>query len=368
MRETLKGLYSSALLSDVAEQLKQAYPAFDSNQFMQLIQDEAWEQEEFKQRIRHIAQALTDTLPSAYREALDILKQVAPHFRGVEYLFFADYVELNGLEDFEASMQALEVFTVYCTAEFAVRPFIMRDQERMLIQMKAWALSDNEHLRRLASEGSRPRLPWAPQLPALIADPKPVLPILAQLKEDPSLYVRKSVANHLNDISKDHPELVLDIAAEWYGHHPLTDWIVRHALRTLLRRGDVRALSIFGYEELDELPGLEITDLRLKRTVIAVGEELEFSFRVVNETGEPRQLRIDYEIDYMKQSGKHAPKRYKCSDKVYEAGSWAVEKRQSFKIISTRRFYAGAHRLHIVVNGKRLASADFVLEGAESIK
>lgn len=368
MRETLKGLYSPALINDVAEQLSRVHPAFHTKRFTELIYDEAWEQEEFKQRIRHIARALTHMLPSSYPHALDILKQVAPHFRGVEYLFFPDFVELNGLGSFEESMGALEVFTIYSTAEFAVRPFILRDPERMLTQMKQWTLSDNEHLRRLASEGIRPRLPWAPQLPGFIANPEPVLPILEQLKEDPSLYVRKSVANHLNDISKDHPELVLNIAVDWYGQHPLTDWIVRHALRTLLRRGDVRALSIFGYEELDELPGLEITDLQLKRDVIAVGEELEFTFRVVNGTGEPRQLRIDYEIDYMKHSGKHAPKRYKCSDKVYEAGSWSVEKKQSFKIISTRRFYSGAHRLHIVVNGKRLASADFVLEGAESVK
>ncbi|GAB6927500.1 DNA alkylation repair protein [Paenibacillus sp. JCM 10914] len=365
MRETLKDLYSTQLFQQLTERMQEVYPAFETERFMELIYNESWEHEEFKQRIRHVTMALTATLPSSYSEAVRILTQVAPHFRGVEYVFFPDYVEVNGMEDLKTSMEALAVFTHSSTAEFAVRPFIMKDQQWMLEQMMVWARTDDEHLRRLASEGARPRLPWAPQLPALIRDPRPVLPILEQLKEDSSLYVRKSVANHLNDISKDHPDLVLGIAADWYGKHPLTDWIVRHALRTLLRKGDIRALAIFGYEELEELEGLEVRDLRIKRPLIALGEDLEFSFHLVNETGNAIPLRIDYEIDYMKSSGKLAPKRYKCSHKTYSPGSWKVEKKQSFKPISTRRFYSGDHRLHIVVNGKRLASMDFMLEGAE---
>lgn len=365
MRETLKDLYTAELLKAVAGRIGEVYNEFDEGRFLGLIHNEAWEQEEFKQRVRHIAMALTEVLPGSYPKAVAILTQAAPFFRGVEYIFFPDYVELNGLDQWETSMEALEVFTHYSTAEFAVRPFVIRDQERMLAQMAAWAESDDEHLRRLASEGIRPRLPWASQLPSLIRDPRPALPILERLKEDPSLYVRKSVGNHLNDISKDHPELVLELATNWYGKHPLTDWIVRHALRSLLRKGDIRALAIFGYQELEELEGIEVRELKIKRPLIAVGEELEFSFQVVNDMGSPVSLRIDYEIDYMKASGKLAPKRYKCSDKRYAPGSWTVEKKQSFKLISTRRFYSGDHRLHIIVNGKRLASMDFVLEGAE---
>nr|WP_223260549.1 DNA alkylation repair protein [Paenibacillus ihbetae] len=365
MRETLKDLYTTELLQTVAGRIGEVYARFDEGRFLGLIHNEAWEQEEFKQRVRHITMALTEVLPGSYPEAVAILTQAAPFFRGVEYIFFPDYVELNGMDQWETSMEALAVFTHYSTAEFAVRPFVIRDQERMLAQMATWAESDDEHLRRLASEGIRPRLPWASQLPSLIRDPRPALPILERLKEDPSLYVRKSVANHLNDISKDHPELVLELAANWYGKHPLTDWIVRHALRSLLRKGDIRALAIFGYQELEELEGIEVRELKIKRPLIAVGEELEFSFQVVNDTGSPVSLRIDYEIDYMKASGKLAPKRYKCSDKRYAPGCWTVEKKQSFKLISTRRFYSGDHRLHIIVNGKRLASMDFVLEGAE---
>lgn len=360
MRESLKDLFSTSFIESFAGKVQEKYPAFHIERFKSLVHDEVWESEEFKQRIRHITLALTKTLPPLYEEALNILYEVAPDCRGIEHLFIPDFVEVNGLEEFERSMQALEFFTQFTTAEFAVRPFIIREQDKMVAQMTEWAQSDNEHVRRLASEGCRPRLPWGQQLPELIRDPRPVLPILTLLKEDKSLYVRKSVANHLNDISKDHPELVLDLAVRWYGNHPLTDWIVRHALRTLLRRGDVRALAVFGYEELEE--NMEVTELQLKRPVISVGEDLEFSFTVLNGGNQPRSLRIDYEIGYMKANGKQAPKRYKCSDKTYTPGEHKVAKRQSFKVISTRRFYPGEHRLDILVNGKRMASVSFVLE------
>nr|WP_054957561.1 DNA alkylation repair protein [Paenibacillus dakarensis] len=361
MRESLKELFSETFIESVADKVKAQYPAFHKERFQTLVQDESWETEEFKQRIRHIARALTETLPPSYEEALHVLYEVAPECKGLEGLFVPDYVELNGLNNFERSIQALEYFTAFSSAEFAVRPFIIQEQDRMLARMTEWAKSDNEHVRRLASEGSRPRLPWGQQLPELIRDPKPALPILTLLKEDPSLYVRKSVANHLNDISKDHPELVLDLAAEWYGHHPLTDWIVRHGLRTLLRRGDLRALAVFGYENLEE-NSVEVTGLRLSSPVISVGEDLEFSFIIMNCGDHSRSLRIDYEIGYMKANGKQAPKRYKCSDKIYDPGSHHLAKKQSFKLISTRRFYPGEHTLSILVNGKRLATASFELQ------
>lgn len=127
MRETLKDLYTNTLLQEVTDRLREGYPAFDANRFMELVYNGTWEHEEFKQRIRHITLALTDTLPASYPQAVQILQQAAPHFRGVEYVFFPDYVEVNGMEDVETSMEALAVFTRYSTAEFAVRPFIMRD-------------------------------------------------------------------------------------------------------------------------------------------------------------------------------------------------------------------------------------------------
>ncbi|MBE7681503.1 DNA alkylation repair protein [Paenibacillus sp. P13VS] len=359
--ELFKDKYTPGLIDRTGELLHQYYPALDKAHFRDLVFAEGWEQAEFKARIRRITQALTEVLPSSYEEALHVLEQAAPQLRGVEYLFVPDYIEVNGLapEHYELSMKYLTVFTPYSSSEFAVRPFIERYPIETLRRMMEWTSSDNEHIRRLASEGSRPILPWGSKLRSLIADPTPTLPILHALKQDESLYVRKSVANHLNDISKDHPHLVLDLASTWYGQHPHTDWIVRHASRSLLKKGHPKALALFGYVEQD---AVHVEQLQLARDTIAVGEELEFSFDVVNESGQPQMLRIEYEIGYMKASGKQAPKRFKCSDKTYPVGRSKVATKQSFKVITTRRYYAGLHTLTIVVNGQATASATFVLE------
>lgn len=167
------------------------------------------------------------------------------------------------------------------------------------------------------------------------------------------------MANHLNDISKDHPELVMDLATTWYGQHTHTDWIVRHASRSLLKKGHRKALSLFGYNEQD---AIHIEQLQLAHDTVAIGEDLHFSFDVVNESGESQMLRIEYEMGYMKANGKQAPKRFKCSDKMYPPGRTKVATKQSFKVITTRKYYAGLHTLTIVVNGKEAAMTSFVLE------
>lgn len=244
--ELIKDKYTPALIDRTGEQMRQFYPKLDTQQFHELVFAEGWEQLEFKARIRRITLALTQVLPDNYEEALHIIEQAAPTMRGVEYLFVPDFIEVNGLdpEDYELSMKYLTLFTPYSSSEFAVRPFIELYPIQTMKHMMAWAESNNEHIRRLASEGSRPRLPWGAKLQNFITDPTPVLPILHALKQDESLYVRKSVANHLNDISKDHPELVMDLATTWYGQHVHTDWIVRHASRSLLKKGHSKALSL----------------------------------------------------------------------------------------------------------------------------
>ncbi|WP_339181900.1 DNA alkylation repair protein [Paenibacillus sp. FSL R5-0701] len=359
--ELIKDKYTPALIDRTGEQMRQFYPKLDTQQFHELVFAEGWEQLEFKARIRRITLALTQVLPDNYEEALHIIEQAAPTMRGVEYLFVPDFIEVNGLdpEDYELSMKYLTLFTPYSSSEFAVRPFIELYPIQTMKHMMAWAESNNEHIRRLASEGSRPRLPWGAKLQNFITDPTPVLPILHALKQDESLYVRKSVANHLNDISKDHPELVMDLATTWYGQHVHTDWIVRHASRSLLKKGHSKALSLFGYNEQDSI---HIEQLQLVQDTISIGEDLHFSFDVVNESGESQMLRIEYEMGYMKANGKQAPKRFKCSDKMYPTDRTKVATKQSFKIITTRKYYAGLHTLTIVVNGKEAATTSFVLE------
>lgn len=358
--ELFKDKYTPALIERTGMLLKQFAPALDQHRFRDLVFAEGWDELEFKGRIRRVALSMTEVLPGDYAEALHVLEQAAPRLRGVECLFVPDFIEVNGLapEHYELSMQYLATFTPYSSSEFAVRPFIEKYPEETLKRMLEWTSSADEHVRRLASEGSRPRLPWGSKLRSLIADPAPALPILNALKQDESLYVRKSVANHLNDISKDHPDLVLALAADWHGKHPHTDWIVRHACRSLLKKGHPKALALFGYHEQE---AVRIEQLQLAKDSIAVGDELHFSFHVLNDSGQPQMLRIEYEIGYMKANGKQAPKRFKCSDKSYSSGTTRVATKQSFKVITTRVYYPGEHTLTILVNGQPAASTTFTL-------
>ncbi|MNH95531.1 hypothetical protein D3C73_481800 [compost metagenome] len=356
--DALKDLYSRTFFDQFVSIVKGAYSSFDEQNFLNLIYDDAWEGRELKQRIRHIAVALTRTLPHNYETAIGILTEIAPQCRGFEYLFFPDFVELNGLDQYDISIPALKQFTTYSSAEFAVRPFITKEPERMMQQMLRWSSHENEHVRRLATEGCRPRLPWGVSLTIFKEDPQPILPILNALKEDPSEYVRKSVANNLNDISRDHPNLVLDIAKEWVGHNPLTDWIVRHGLRSLIKKGDPKALDLFG---LGDCTDLEIQTLKVVNPRVTVGEDLHFSFEILNLSDEPRKVRIEYEIGYMRNNGKLSSKRFKLSEKMYNPGVTTIMKKHSFKPITTRKYYPGEHRLGIIVNGQEMASVPFEL-------
>lgn len=228
MAEALKNQYNYKSLYTLAVDLHSHYPLFQVAAFLNATIDDTWEQLELKERITKISKQLGHYLPSDYKSAIDILDKVVMNY-GIwlnNYAgFFPTFVEIYGQKeaDFDTSIAALARYTVYASSEFAVRPFILKQKERMMQQMYLWANHENELVRRLASEGCRPQLPWAQSLPDFKKDPSPILPILNQLKNDPSLHVRKSVANNLNDISKTHPKLVIDIAKRWYGDNKETD-------------------------------------------------------------------------------------------------------------------------------------------------
>ncbi|HZG55623.1 DNA alkylation repair protein, partial [Paenibacillus sp.] len=223
MPDALKDVYNRDFFEKVAAAARNAYPAFDREAFLARVFTPAWGALELKQRMRHGASALRASLPERYVEALDVVLAMADGCgAGLAQMMLPDFVEAYGLDEPDVSIPALARLTRYSSSEFAVRPFLVRYPERTLAAMLAWAEDESEHVRRLASEGSRPRLPWAMALPAFKRDPTPTLPILERLKADPSEYVRRSVANHLNDISKDHPRLALDVARRWKGVSPET--------------------------------------------------------------------------------------------------------------------------------------------------
>jgi 3-methyladenine DNA glycosylase AlkC len=258
-------------------------------------------------------------------------------------------------------MEALKYFTAFGSSEFAIRHFLRADMQRSLKLMHDWSLDANEHVRRLASEGSRPRLPWSFRLEQIQADPRLAAAILDNLKADPSLYVRKSVANHLNDITKDHPEWVLDLIEGWSLDNPHTAWIARHALRSLIKQGNLRALAIIG---AGAKPEVQIIDVQVNPPVIGLGEKITLSFAVKSTAHNSQRLVIDYAIDYVKANGSTSAKVFKLKALTLPGNATqSIARGQHIKELTTRRHYAGKHAVHVLVNGERLASTAFEILG-----
>jgi 3-methyladenine DNA glycosylase AlkC len=360
MAEPLKNIFfTKTTINKFANEIGKAYKTFDKNLFISLVYVKEWEEKELKARMHHITECLHKTLPEGYKKALSILLKIADKITGIEGMCLPDFVEKYGLDYWDISLAALKEFTKYSSSEFAIRPFIMKDKKRAMHYMLELSVSDNEHIRRFSSEGCRPRLPWAMALPELKKDPGLILPILENLKTDDSEYVRKSVANNLNDISKDHPELVLDICEKWSGKSKHTDWIIKRACRTLLKAGNPRAMLLFGYGTPSKL---QVTQLAFKYATVHIGDELEFSFVLNSNNKKETKVRLEYAIDYLKANGKHSSKVFMITEKEFSPGKHSIFKKQSFKERTTRKHYPGGHGIKILVNGIEKASAKFELK------
>ena len=362
MPSVLKDLYfSEEFVHQLAEVMGQVYAPFDRARFLDLVLTDAWPDRELKDRMRHLSHCLHAVLPADYPETLPLLLRAAPSFRGLQAMVFCDYIEVYGLEHWHLSMSALGELTPLGSSEFAVRPYLDQDPERAMPTLRAWAVDPDPAVRRLASEGSRPRLPWAMALPKFKQDPALVLALLELLKDDPSERVRKSVANHLNDISKDHPDVALEVGERWLGHSKERDWIVKHALRTLLKAGDRRALRLFGF---DDPTHLHVENLALDRASPAIGESLPFSFDLCVQTAEPCKVRLELGVDYRKARGQLSRKIFQIREATYDPGRHRVARQHSFQERSTRKHYPGEHRLTILVNGVEKATVSFDLKEA----
>ena len=306
MADLLKDMYSYDSLNELALDIQSVYSPFLVDDFMKSTMDKSWDDLELKGRVRQISVNLGKYLPLNYKEALCIIDKVVSNYDdGFWGIFFPDFIEVYGQDEssWDISIAALERYTPYSSSEFAVRPFMINHEERMMAQMRAWSKHENEHVRRLASEGCRPALPWGQALTKYKKDPAPILPILEQLKADPSLYVRKSVANNINDISKTHPNLVARLAKNWYGKNEYTNWIVKHGCRTLLKKGNRDVLAIFGFHDA---ASIVIDDFCLNETSISIGENVAFSFSIL--VTEATKVRLEYGVDYVKSNGKTSRK------------------------------------------------------------
>ncbi|HJS10724.1 DNA alkylation repair protein [Sphingopyxis sp.] len=310
------------------------------------------------ERVRHIADALHTALPGDYAVALDIVRAMAPRLtHGFQAMAVTEYVARYGLNDFDRSMEALADLTRFGSAEFAIRPFLAADTPRALATMRQWAGSADEHVRRLASEGARPRLPWAARVPALKADPTLAAPILEMLKADPSLYVRKSVANHLNDIAKDRPEWLLGRLAAWPQDDARTAWIIRHALRTLIKKGDPAALALIG---VGHGAAVSVRDFSIAPSAVHLGDRIAIKADLASDSSENQRLVVDYRVHYARAGGKSAAKVFKLKTfelAARETASLGIS--QTIRDFSTRRHHPGRHEVELIVNGQTMATAAF---------
>lgn len=362
----LKEHLGPAAIQQLAELLKAVYPAFRQQDFEARATAQL-EQLELKARVSHVISALADTLPAGFCDTARILNHVAERWPAAaqdrNWSSYAawpliDFVGVYGLDYPQRAFELFEKLTPLFTAEFAIRPFLLKHFDLTYQQMLRWTEHDHEHVRRLASEGIRPRLPWAQQLPALRQDPSLLFPLLDKLKTDPSLYVRRSVANNLNDISKDHPQMVLEICREWQKlANKDTDWLIRHGLRTLVKTGHPEVYPLLGFSETLDI---RQSCLALTTTAIKLGDSLEWTLSL--QTAAPKKLVLDYRIGFLRADGRQSWKVFKWKNIETQAHTpLTLHKSQCFKPLSTRRYYPGTHRIECLLNGQVVARETFEL-------
>jgi 3-methyladenine DNA glycosylase AlkC len=356
--DALKSFFSKDLVAKIAASIKNVHPAFPSPAFQKQASRDL-EGLELLDRGRQIATALHGSLPPRFPEAADILIRslgsplpavegngMAPFFYLPHVVFAAEY----GLDDFDVAMRLQRELTRRFSAEFSIRAFLDRDPARTLAVLKTWARDPDVHVRRLVSEGTRPRLPWAPRLRAFQRDPGPVLELLELLKDDPERYVQRSVANNLNDIGKDHPHVLVDVARRWLPGAPQSRaWIVRHALRWLVKQGNAAALEVLG---CDDAADIEVT-ARIAPRRVRIGGQVLVRLEVHNAGAAPVQAVVDLAVHFVKTNGAARPKVFKGAGVRLAPGERvAIPCRVSFALHTTRTAHPGRHLLEARVNGR----------------
>lgn len=365
MAEPLKNIYNQQFFEAFTNALKNILLDFDEERFLNKIFDSEWENRELKQRMRHLSTTLKDFLPTDFEKAADKILELINHLKikhfglSFEYMFLPDFIEQYGLDDYETSIKTLEEVTQFTSCEFAVRPFIIKYPKQMMKQMLVWSKHKHHGVRRFSSEGCRPRLPWAMALPELKNDPTQILPILENLKNDTSEFVRKSVANNLNDIVKDNPKTVINLVKEWHGKSKNTDWIIKHGCRTLLKQGNIEIMELFGF---GSVKNIRIENFQISTPKVKIGESLEFDFKLLNNNDGNTKIRLEYGLYYQKANGSLSKKVYKISEKEYSKNSITqIIRKQPFRIITTRKFHLGLHQLSVIINGNECEKLNFEL-------
>ncbi|MDR2570413.1 MAG: DNA alkylation repair protein [Oscillospiraceae bacterium] len=352
----VKDIFTEQAINELGEKIKSIQADFPTDKFVSAVFNGEWEQLELFARTTHIAKILGG-LFSDYIKSLNIITTIIPDCNMAQGMVFSQYVAENGLDYLTESTMAFEKITEHFTCEFAVRPFIDKYPEKMLEILLNWTKSDNEHIRRLASEGTRYAIPWGARLQTIKNKPDYAISILENLKNDPAEYVRKSVANNLNELAKIAPDIVIDLVRRWIGSNKNTDWIVKHACRTLLKKAEPSVMELFG---LSTPVGVSV-NLIFASSEVKLNDNLVFSFEINNETDDSVKLRIGYDIGFLKSNGKINHKENKISERTCKPGITKIERKHKITETSSRKIYMGRHELKIKLNGCVLSEAEFIV-------
>lgn len=377
MAEPLKNMYGPEIPRRIASMISHANPAFDGQKFLDYVLPD-YESLELMPRGWHMADGLRHALPDNIELAIDMLLNSLPPARPdiavnsatedregntlAPFLFMPHtfFVARYGLDHFEASMRAQYELTQRFTAEFSIRPFLQHHTQATLAMLESWLNDPSEHVRRLVSEGTRPRLPWASRLPAFQKDPTPVIRLLEALKDDSSLYVRRSVANNLNDIGKDNPDVMLDTAERWMmGASEHRAWLVKHALRVAVKEAHPRALALMGF---GGEANVDILDASVSPVQAKEGDVVTLSCTLRSLSDHTQTLLIDFVVHYIKANGSSRPKVFKLTSCELAAGQQIqLSKRLSLAAMTTRQHYAGEHQVELLINGQHFLLGSFTL-------
>lgn len=366
--ELMKNGLAQPAIARISQALSQVLPHFPMQNFEESCLEDL-NKLELKERVSHIINILHQYLPADFKKASTILISISDvwNFGKVDdpLKSFAawpliDYFSVYGLEHPKESLDGLMQLTHLFSAEFAIRPFIVKYPEYCHEQFTLWVKDASNDVRRLVSEGTRPKLPWGIQLKQFVVDPTPNLCLLDILKSDPSLYVRRSVANHLNDIAKDHPSVVIATCKKWRKDDSKeVNWVIKHATRTLVKKGCAEVFPLLGFTEN---PQITIEEIKLSNDVIKLGESISFDFDIKSDSNNLQNIVIDYTIYFVKSNGTQQGKVFKLKNITLKPNeSMSLKKSFSFRPITTRKYYKGEHKIELLVNGNALLTKDFVV-------
>lgn len=365
---SLKTFFDGQYVSWLADTLQQAEPSFDPAGFAQVACD-GLDELELKARTVQIAHAMGQALSDDFTHAAQVVQRAMGDpgpppedegMGGVRFWPHVSFLSAFGLSEPETALRAMRRFTQHFSCEFAIRDFLIHHPELTMRHVLEWSRDPDWRVRRLASEGTRPRLPWGQKLKAFVADPEPVLNLLDAMHDDPQLIVRRSVANNLNDIAKDHPDRAVKVAERWFSTgHAGSKWTVKHGLRTLIKQGHPGALAVLGFSGGD---GVEVAVLSLTPAAPKIGDSAELTLRMQNGETAPVNLVVDYALQRTLANGKKGEKVFKLRTLTLNPSETAeITTRLHFKQLSTRTYYPGEHAVRVLINGRVAAELEFDL-------